>query len=54
MDVSLMTLGDLVADPVTGDRETPAQRHRSIVDAAASAEAAGFHGVHIGEHHGLE
>jgi alkanesulfonate monooxygenase SsuD/methylene tetrahydromethanopterin reductase-like flavin-dependent oxidoreductase (luciferase family) len=54
MDVSLMTLGDLMADPVTGDRETPAQRHRAVVEAAVAADAVGFRGVHIGEHHGLE
>ncbi|HEY2096866.1 MAG TPA: LLM class flavin-dependent oxidoreductase [Pseudonocardia sp.] len=49
-----MTLGDLVTDPVTGTRETPAERHRAIVEAAAVADGVGFHGVHIGEHHGLE
>ena len=54
MKLSLMTLGDLVTDPVTGVRETPAERHRAIVEAAAAADGAGFHGVHIGEHHGLE
>jgi alkanesulfonate monooxygenase SsuD/methylene tetrahydromethanopterin reductase-like flavin-dependent oxidoreductase (luciferase family) len=54
MKLSLMTLGDLVTDPVTGARETPAERHRAIVEAAAAADGAGFHGVHIGEHHGLE
>ncbi|MDT7748944.1 MAG: hypothetical protein QOD96_2606 [Pseudonocardiales bacterium] len=54
MKLSLMTLGDLVTDPVTGTRETPAERHRAIVEAAAVADGVGFHGVHIGEHHGLE
>ena len=54
MHVSLMTLGDIVTDPVTGTRETSAQRHRSVVEAAAAADSVGFHGVHIGEHHGLE
>jgi alkanesulfonate monooxygenase SsuD/methylene tetrahydromethanopterin reductase-like flavin-dependent oxidoreductase (luciferase family) len=54
MKLSLMTLGDLVRDPVTGNLETPAQRHRSVVEAAAAADVAGFHGIHIGEHHGLE
>jgi alkanesulfonate monooxygenase SsuD/methylene tetrahydromethanopterin reductase-like flavin-dependent oxidoreductase (luciferase family) len=54
MQLSLMTLGDLVTDPVTGVLETPAQRHRSVVEAAAVADKAGFHGIHIGEHHGLE
>jgi alkanesulfonate monooxygenase SsuD/methylene tetrahydromethanopterin reductase-like flavin-dependent oxidoreductase (luciferase family) len=39
---------------VTGTRETPAERHRAIVEAAAVADGVGFHGVHIGEHHGLE
>lgn len=54
MKLSLMTLGDLVADPVTGGRQTAAERHRSVVDAAVVADQAGFHGIHIGEHHGLE
>jgi alkanesulfonate monooxygenase SsuD/methylene tetrahydromethanopterin reductase-like flavin-dependent oxidoreductase (luciferase family) len=54
MKISLMTLGDLVTDPITGRSETAAERHRSVVEAAATADTAGFHGVHIGEHHGLE
>ena len=54
MDVSLMTLGDLVADPITGMLETPAQRNRGIVEAGVVADAAGLRGIHIGEHHGLE
>jgi alkanesulfonate monooxygenase SsuD/methylene tetrahydromethanopterin reductase-like flavin-dependent oxidoreductase (luciferase family) len=54
MQLSLMTLGDLVTDPVTGNLETPAQRHRAVVEAAAVADEVGFHGVHVGEHHGLE
>lgn len=54
MKLSLMTLGDQVTDPITGTRETAAQRHRAIVEAAAVADQAGFHGIHIGEHHGLE
>jgi len=49
-----MTLGDLDTDPVTGQRETPAQRHQAIVEAAAIAEQVGLHGVHVGEHHGME
>jgi alkanesulfonate monooxygenase SsuD/methylene tetrahydromethanopterin reductase-like flavin-dependent oxidoreductase (luciferase family) len=49
-----MTLGDQVTDPVTGVSETAAERHRAIVEAAAVADQAGFHGIHIGEHHGLE
>jgi alkanesulfonate monooxygenase SsuD/methylene tetrahydromethanopterin reductase-like flavin-dependent oxidoreductase (luciferase family) len=54
MKLSLMTLGDLVTDPVTGAREMPAERHRAVVEAAAVADEVGFHGVHVGEHHGLE
>lgn len=54
MQLSLMTLGDLVTDPVSGTRETPAERHRAVVEAAAVADRAGFHGINIGEHHGCE
>ncbi|TAM67462.1 LLM class flavin-dependent oxidoreductase [Mycobacterium sp.] len=54
MKLSLMTLGDVVTDPVTGLTPTAAERHRAIVEAAAVADEAGFEGVHIGEHHGLE
>jgi alkanesulfonate monooxygenase SsuD/methylene tetrahydromethanopterin reductase-like flavin-dependent oxidoreductase (luciferase family) len=54
MKLSLMTLGDVVADPVTGLAPTAAERHRAIVEAAVVADEAGFEGVHIGEHHGIE
>lgn len=54
MSVSLMTLGDQVTDPVTGVRESAAERHRAIVEAAVAADQGGFEGVHVGEHHGLE
>ena len=54
MKLSLMTLGDVVTDPVTGTLQTAAERHRSIVEAAVLSEQAGFHGINIGEHHGLE
>jgi alkanesulfonate monooxygenase SsuD/methylene tetrahydromethanopterin reductase-like flavin-dependent oxidoreductase (luciferase family) len=52
--LSLMSLGDMVTDPVTGAAETAAQRHRAIVEAAVVADSAGFEGFHVGEHHGLE
>jgi alkanesulfonate monooxygenase SsuD/methylene tetrahydromethanopterin reductase-like flavin-dependent oxidoreductase (luciferase family) len=51
MDVGLLTLGDHLTDPVTGQRMTQAERHRSIVDQAVLAEQAGFTSVHLGEHH---
>ncbi|HVE24659.1 MAG TPA: LLM class flavin-dependent oxidoreductase [Sporichthya sp.] len=54
MNVGLMSLGDQVTDPVTGTRQTAAERHRAIVEAAGVADEVGFGGVYIGEHHGLE
>ncbi len=54
MKIGLMSLGDQVTDPVTGTRQTAAQRHRAIVEAAAVADEVGFSGVYVGEHHGLE
>ncbi|MEV5413192.1 LLM class flavin-dependent oxidoreductase [Thermopolyspora sp. NPDC052614] len=54
MKLSLLDLGDRLTDPITGVCPTPAERHRAIVEASAVADEAGFHGVHIGEHHGLE
>ncbi len=51
MDVGLLSLGDLITDPVTGQRRTHAERHRNIVDQAVLAEAVGFSSVHLGEHH---
>ncbi len=54
VNVGLMSLGDQVTDPVTGTRQSAAERHRAIVEAAAVADEVGFGGVYIGEHHGLE
>ena len=41
MKVSLMGLGDQVRDPVTGNREDAAQRHRAMVEAAVVADETG-------------
>jgi alkanesulfonate monooxygenase SsuD/methylene tetrahydromethanopterin reductase-like flavin-dependent oxidoreductase (luciferase family) len=49
-----MSLGDLVTDPVTGQRWTAHERYRMFVDMAVHAEAAGFNGINMGEHHGIE
>jgi alkanesulfonate monooxygenase SsuD/methylene tetrahydromethanopterin reductase-like flavin-dependent oxidoreductase (luciferase family) len=54
MKINLMSLGDHIEDPITGELPTPAQRHRMLIEAAVVAEAAGFHGVNIGEHHGID
>jgi len=47
----LLSLGDLIRDPLTGELRTPAQRHRNLIDQAVWAEAAGFDTIHFGEHH---
>lgn len=54
MKFHIMSLGDHVTDPVTGVRPTVAQRHHTLVESAVRAEAAGFAGVNVGEHHGIE
>jgi alkanesulfonate monooxygenase SsuD/methylene tetrahydromethanopterin reductase-like flavin-dependent oxidoreductase (luciferase family) len=51
MDIGLLSLGDLITDPVTGERRSHAERHRNLVEQAVLAEASGFHSVHLGEHH---
>lgn len=51
MRTGLLTLGDLIRDPVTKTLRTPAERHRNLVDQGVWAEAAGFDTVHYGEHH---
>ena len=53
MKLGLMTLGDLMEDPVTGTTMLPADRYRMLIDAAVIADDAGFHSVNVGEHHGL-
>jgi alkanesulfonate monooxygenase SsuD/methylene tetrahydromethanopterin reductase-like flavin-dependent oxidoreductase (luciferase family) len=53
MKLGLMTLGDLMADPVTGTCMSPAERYRMIIDAAVIADEAGMYSINIGEHHGL-
>ncbi|GAA4752681.1 LLM class flavin-dependent oxidoreductase [Nocardioides endophyticus] len=54
MKFNLMSLGDLVTDPVTGERSTNARRYKMFPEMAHLAEAAGFNGINMGEHHGIE
>ncbi len=54
MKFNLMSLGDLVTDPVTGERSTNARRYKMFPEMAALAEGAGFNGINMGEHHGIE
>jgi alkanesulfonate monooxygenase SsuD/methylene tetrahydromethanopterin reductase-like flavin-dependent oxidoreductase (luciferase family) len=51
LDVYLLILGDHLPDPKTGHAVTEGERLRAIVEQAVAAEAAGFTGVAIGEHH---
>ena len=51
MEFRALTLGDLMADPVTGRTETQAARYARIIALGERAEALGFDGFHIGEHH---
>jgi alkanesulfonate monooxygenase SsuD/methylene tetrahydromethanopterin reductase-like flavin-dependent oxidoreductase (luciferase family) len=51
MQLGLLSLGDCLADPNTGARPTPAERHRAIVEEAVLAETLGFDSVWLGEHH---
>ena len=51
MRTGLLSLGDLITDPVTGRRPSLAERHRSLVEQAVLAEGAGFDSFHLGEHH---
>lgn len=51
VEFGLMTLGDLLPHPITGEQASEAERHRSIVEQAVFAERAGFTSVHLGEHH---
>jgi alkanesulfonate monooxygenase SsuD/methylene tetrahydromethanopterin reductase-like flavin-dependent oxidoreductase (luciferase family) len=53
MKLGLMTLGDLIPDPVTGQTMSAQERYRMLIDAAVIADEAGFHSINIGEHHGL-
>lgn len=50
MEFGLLMLGDNLANPVTGVRRTPAERHRQIIDSAVRASEAGIDVISLGEH----
>ena len=52
MQIGLLSLGDVLPDPMTGHLPTDGARTRAIVDAAVYAEELGFDLVQLGEHHG--
>lgn len=51
MKHGLCSLGDHLADPMTGVRTSQAERHRNIMEYLSSAEPMGFDAVVAGEHH---
>jgi alkanesulfonate monooxygenase SsuD/methylene tetrahydromethanopterin reductase-like flavin-dependent oxidoreductase (luciferase family) len=52
MELGVLSLGDHLPDPATGERhESAATRHQTIVEGAVLAEALGFDSVWLGEHH---
>ena len=51
MDVGLVSLGDNLPHPHTGERLSPHARFRQLVELGALAEELGFWSFHLGEHH---
>lgn len=54
MEYGIYTLGDLVADPNTGETMSPSERIKSIIEQAKLAEAGGLDVFGVGEHHRLD
>lgn len=50
MEFGLLMLGDNLANPVTGNRRTPAERHRQIIELAVRASGRGIDVISLGEH----
>ena len=53
MEIALMSLGDIMDDPVTGRRFSATERYRMTLEAAEVADRSGIQGYYIGEHHGI-
>ena len=54
MQISLMSLGDMMDDPVTGTQFSASERYRMTIESAVIADRVGFYGINIGEHHGID
>lgn len=54
MEIGIYTLGDLCADPATGQTISAAQRVQEIIRAAELADEAGLDVFGVGEHHRLD
>lgn len=53
MQIALMSLGDIMDDPVTGRRFDASERYAMTLDAGEIADRVGIQGYYIGEHHGI-
>ncbi|MCC6436427.1 MAG: LLM class flavin-dependent oxidoreductase [Acidimicrobiales bacterium] len=51
VDLGLLSLLDVLADPATGVQPSTAQRYHGLVRMAVTAEEAGFCALGVGEHH---
>lgn len=54
MELSLMTLGDLTPDPITGKSMSAAEKHRMHIESAVIADRGGLYSINFGEHHGID
>jgi alkanesulfonate monooxygenase SsuD/methylene tetrahydromethanopterin reductase-like flavin-dependent oxidoreductase (luciferase family) len=54
MQLSLMSLGDMMDDVVTGTRFSALEKYRMWLEAAVIADQGGFYGINFGEHHGID
>jgi len=54
MKIGLMSLGDIMDDPITGSRFSARERYRLLIEAAEVGDKLGLHGIYVGEHHGID
>jgi alkanesulfonate monooxygenase SsuD/methylene tetrahydromethanopterin reductase-like flavin-dependent oxidoreductase (luciferase family) len=54
MKLGLMSLGDLIRDPITNTLMSAGERHRMMIEAAVAGDRGGLYSINIGEHHGLD
>ena len=54
MKIGLMSLGDIVDDPISGRPFSAYERYRMMIEAAEAGDNLGLHGIYIGEHHGID
>jgi alkanesulfonate monooxygenase SsuD/methylene tetrahydromethanopterin reductase-like flavin-dependent oxidoreductase (luciferase family) len=54
MELALMSLGDIMDDPVTGRTFSASERYAMTIEAAQVADRTGIQGYYIGEHHGID